>query len=125
VERTRDNAQVWAAALTDERAAVEWEVIERMPCSITLLPVPKGSIAFHDFDEFERLVEAARLLDARTHLVVLLGGEAGLRCGEMMALEWSDVDLVNRQVCIRRSDWRRPRVGGSGTCRSPDDWRRR
>lgn len=28
-------------------------------------------------------------------LLVLLGGEAGLRCGEMMALEWSDVDLAH------------------------------
>ena len=87
------------------KKAVEWEVIERMPCSIKLLPVPKGSTAFHDFDEYERLVEAARILDPRTHLIMLLGGEAGLRCGEMMALEWSDVDLVNRQVCVRRSDW--------------------
>ena len=87
------------------KKAVEWEVIERMPCSIKLLPVPKGSTAFHDFDEYERLVEAARILDLRTHLIMLLGGEAGLRCGEMMALEWSDVDLVNRQVCVRRSDW--------------------
>jgi integrase len=87
------------------KKAVEWEVIERMPCSIKLLPVPKGSTAFHDFDEYERLVEAARVLDPRTHLIVLLGGEAGLRCGEMMALEWSDVDLVNRQLCVRRSDW--------------------
>ena len=26
---------------------------------------------------------------------MLLGGEAGLRCGEMMALEWSDVDLAH------------------------------
>ncbi len=87
------------------KKAVEWEVIERMPCSIKLLPVPKGSTAFHDFDEYERLVEAARILDPRTHLIVLLGGDAGLRCGEMMALEWSDIDLVNRQVCVRRSDW--------------------
>ena len=87
------------------KKAVEWEVIERMPCSIKLLPVPKGSTAFHDFDAYERLVEAGRILDPRTHLIVLLGGEAGLRCGEMMALEWSDVDLVNRQVCIRRSEW--------------------
>lgn len=23
----------------------------------------------------------------------------------MLALEWADVDLVNRQVCVRRSDW--------------------
>jgi integrase len=47
----------------------------------------------------------ARILDPRTHLVVLLGGEAGLRVGEMIALEWSDIDLANRQVCVARSDW--------------------
>jgi len=28
------------------------------------------------------------------------------RCGEMMALEWSDVDLNKRQLCIARSDWK-------------------
>lgn len=33
------------------KKAVEWEVIERMPCTIKLLPVPKGSTAFHDFVE--------------------------------------------------------------------------
>ena len=87
------------------KKAVEWEVIERMPCSIKLLPVPKGSAAFYNFDEFERLVDAARVLDRRTLLVMLLGGDAGLRCGEMVALEWADVDLVNRQVCVRQSDW--------------------
>lgn len=69
------------------KKAVEWEIIERMPCSVKLLPVPKGSSAFYDFDEYERLVEAARVLDPRTLLIVLLGGEAGLRCGETIALE--------------------------------------
>jgi integrase len=39
-------------------------------------------------------------------LIVLLGGDAGLRCGEMMALEWSDVDLEKRQLRIERSDWK-------------------
>lgn len=87
------------------KKAVEWEVIERMPCTVKLLPVSKGSTKFHDFDAFEKLVDAARSLDPRTHLIVLLGGEAGLRCGEMMALEWSDVDLANRQLTIRRSEW--------------------
>jgi integrase len=76
-----------------------------MPCTVKLLPVPNGSTAFYDFDEFERIVEAARVLDPRTHLIILLGGEAGLRCGEMIALEWTDVDLVNRQLTVSRSDW--------------------
>jgi integrase len=87
------------------KKAVEWEIIERMPCTVKLLPVTKGSTRFYDFDEYERLVEAARRLDPRTHLIALLGGEAGLRCGEMIALEWTDVDLTNRQLCIRQSDW--------------------
>ena len=47
------------------RTAVEWDVIEQMPCTIRLLPVPKTSAAFHDFDVFERLVEAARDSAAR------------------------------------------------------------
>jgi integrase len=47
----------------------------------------------------------ARAIDQRTYLIVLLGGEAGLRCGEMIALEWGDVDLAKRQLCVRRSDW--------------------
>jgi len=87
------------------KKAVEWEIITHLPCVVKLLPVSKGSTRFYDFDEYERLVEAARSLDARTHLIVLLGGEAGLRCGEMIALEWADVDLGNRQLCIRQSDW--------------------
>jgi integrase len=29
-----------------------------------------------------------------------MGGEAGLRCGEMMAVEWSDVDLAKRQLRV-------------------------
>ena len=39
-------------------------------------------------------------------LIVLLGGDAGLRCGEIMALEWSDVNLEKRQLCVQRSDWK-------------------
>jgi integrase len=71
-----------------------------------VLKVPKVSAAFYDFDEYERLVNAAKAFDLNAHLIVLLGGDAGLRCGEMMALEWSDVDLHKRQLCIQRSDWK-------------------
>ncbi len=88
------------------KKALEWNVIERMPCTIHLLKTPKPSACFHDFDEFSRLVEAAERLDSLGYLIVLLGGEAGLRCGEMMALERGDVDLQKRQLCIQRSEWK-------------------
>lgn len=87
------------------KKAVEWGVIERMPCTIRLLRAPTTAATFHDFDQYERLVDVARVLDQETRLIVLLGGEAGLRCGEMIALEWSDVDLAKRQLCVQRSDW--------------------
>ena len=52
------------------------------------------------------MVGAAQATDSRAHVIVLLGGEAGLRCGEMMALEWSDVDLQKRQLRVRQSEWK-------------------
>ena len=45
--------------------------------------------------------------DGNALLIVLLGGEAGLRCGEMIALRWDDIDLVKRQLRVERSDVRR------------------
>ena len=100
------------------KKAVEWDVIDRMPCTIRLLPIPKPAATFHDFDQYERLVEKAKAIDPVTALIVLLGGEAGLRCGEMIALEWRDVDLAKRQLCIERSDW-------NGEVRSPQGGRLR
>jgi integrase len=85
------------------RTAVEWGVIVRVPCSIRLLKAPKNEASFHDFDEFERLVEVARS-EALALLVVLLGGEAGLRCGEIMSLEWTDADAIKRQPHVRAFD---------------------
>ncbi len=87
------------------KKAVEWNVLDRMPCTIRLLPIPKPSAGFYDFDDYERLVEAAGA-EPNALLIVLLGGEAGLRCGEMMALEWRDVDLTKRQICVQRSEWK-------------------
>jgi len=88
------------------KKAVEWNVIDRMPCAIRLLPISKPSAGFYDFDDYERLVAGANAADSNAYLIVLLGGEAGLRCGEIIALEWRDVDLGKRQLCVQRSDWR-------------------
>lgn len=87
------------------KKAVEWEVTDRMPCAIKLLPVPKTSMSFYDFEEYERLVATARSISSSSLLIVLLGGEAGLRSGEMIALGWRNVDLGKRQLCVQRSAW--------------------
>jgi integrase len=88
------------------KVAVEWDVIGSMPCTIKLLRVPPAEADFHDFDEYERLVESSKAIGVNAHLVVLLGGDAGFRCGEMIALEWVDVDFSKRMLHVKRSDWR-------------------
>ncbi len=78
---------------------------DRLP-AIRWLKAPKSSSPrFYGFDEYRRLVTAARAIDRRTELLVLLGGDAGLRRGEAIALEWPDVDLERRTLHVQRSEW--------------------
>src|SRR6267378_4933483 len=88
------------------RIAVDWKVIDRMPCRIQLLRVPRTEADFFDFEEYVRLVEAGESISPEALIVVLLGADAGLRCGEMMALEWRDVDFSRSQLSIQRSEWK-------------------
>jgi integrase len=85
---------------------VEWGEIEWVPCVIRHLPNPKTSPKFHDFAEYDRLRASARELGCCAELAVMAGAEAGLRLGEIAALQWEDVDLEKRQLCVQRSQWK-------------------
>ncbi|HVP69210.1 MAG TPA: site-specific integrase [Anaeromyxobacteraceae bacterium] len=87
------------------KVAAKWGVIQRMPCTVELLKTAQGLVEFYEPSDYERLVEAARQLDPRIELLVLLGGDAGLRCGEIIAVEQSDVDLKRTLLHVRRSEW--------------------
>ena len=87
------------------KKAMEWGELERLPCAIKLLPNPKKTMGFHDFDQYERLLTVARRLGTDAYLMVLAGGDAGLRLGEIIALEWRDIDLAARRLTVERSDW--------------------
>ncbi len=87
------------------KTALEWAVISVMPVRIRLLKSKGGEVNFYEPDEYERLVEAASKLDKLIQATVLLGGEAGLRSGEMLGLQWGDLDFVRGVLHVRRAIW--------------------
>lgn len=88
------------------KAALRWNVVRVIPHRFMLMKRQKPRPKFYDFDQYERLVEAAAKLDPRIHLLVLLGGDAGLRRGEIISLEWTDADLFRGQLTVERSEWK-------------------
>jgi integrase len=88
------------------KKSIEWGVIDVMPCTIKLLRVTHDERAFYDFDDYERLVTAAPKVDPRIHIAILLGGDAGLRMGEVIALEWGRVNFGRGVLVIAKSEWR-------------------
>ncbi len=67
--------------------------------------LPPQKFTFLDFDEYHRLVESGRR-DEDWLAMVVTAGDAGLRMGELLALEWGDLDLVRGVLTVRRSNWR-------------------
>lgn len=47
----------------------------------------------------------ARKADERTYILTLLGGDTGLRIGEIIALRWTDLDVKRRLLTVARSEW--------------------
>jgi integrase len=88
------------------RVAVDWGVIHAMPARKKLLRAPPGEMAFYEPVDFERLVAGAEAVGHEVQVLVLLGGEAGLRCGEILGLEWPDVDFARGQLTVQRAVWR-------------------
>ena len=86
------------------RVAVEWRRISAMPFASKLLKVDRGrDAAFYEHDIYERLVEASAKVDPRHHAMILLGGDGGLRRGEITGLDLADVDFKGARMAIRRS----------------------
>jgi len=42
------------------KKAVEWDVIERVPCTIRLVRAPKPLVGFYDFNDYERLLDVTK-----------------------------------------------------------------
>src|SRR5688572_21652773 len=83
------------------RYAHEIELIEIVP-RVKLLKVQPQPFDLLTFEELSRLLNAVND-DQERRMLFLLGSDAGLRQGEVMALAWGDIDFVAGTITVRRS----------------------
>jgi integrase len=101
----------WGFRTGGGSAAVAWRKLPELPCRIQLVKVDtRRKPEAYDDAQYERLVAAARQVGAEEELLILLGGDAGLRCGEMIPLEWADVAFTTGTITVQRAEYRE-RVG--------------
>ena len=82
--------------------AADVEVIAKAP-KVGLLKVERPEIVWWEFDQYARILEAARKEGHECYAAVCLAGEAGLRVGEVKALKWRrDVDLIAGTITVTR-----------------------
>jgi integrase len=82
--------------------AEQAKVISSAP-SVGMLKVERPEIVAWSLEEYARLLAAAKALDPMWYAACCLAGEAGLRVGEIRALDWRrDVDLVAGTLTVNR-----------------------
>jgi integrase len=84
--------------------AHELDVIEKVP-RIKTLKVAPTKFDFFTYEELDRLVEAAQV-EPEWQAAILIAGDTGLRLGEILALQWDDIDFKTGTLTVMRTDWR-------------------
>lgn len=106
--KTVNNALIALKAML--RFAIKIGKLKQLP-PVEMLKVPKTIAQYYDVPTYNKLVASALELSDRHAAVVLLGGDAGLRAGEMIALDTADLALP--LLTIKRNVWR----GHEGTAK--------
>ncbi|HEX4461155.1 MAG TPA: tyrosine-type recombinase/integrase [Polyangia bacterium] len=75
------------------RYAVDAGEIATAP-KVGLRKLERTEIEYWEFEEYARILSAARREGEEWYVAVCLAGEAGLRVGEIKALRWEHLDLV-------------------------------
>ncbi len=82
--------------------AQEQEVIAHVP-RVKLFKVQKPAYDFLDFEEAERLLGA---VEVEWKALLMTAIKTGLRQGELIGLQWADLDLVRGKLNVRRTIWK-------------------
>jgi integrase len=92
--------------------AVRWQIVPRNVCKDVEAPHPRrAEMQALSPEEARRLLEAAQADNSVLGDAVIVGMHSGLRLGELLGLNWADVDFDQRRVTIRRTLQYLPRQG--------------
>lgn len=82
--------------------AEQWDIIGHKNFkSVKDIKTTKGRILFYTPEEIKKILDIA---PENWRLVVLLGCRAGLRRGEIINLDWSDIDLNKKIITVQPKD---------------------
>lgn len=107
------------------KKAVEWKILSTIPFKVKLLKVAKSTSSYTS-EEYECLIGAALKIRNEpgyrdsipqgTHLaMLLLGGDAGFRAGEISGLTWPQIDFPNNRILINQASYERVIGSPKGT----------
>jgi integrase len=82
--------------------AVKWNILARNPCDGTTAPRPQRAEMKVLTPEQVRAFLAATV-DHPAHALYTLAVTSGMRAGELLGLQWGDVDLDDGHLTIRRA----------------------
>jgi len=83
--------------------AAQWGEIIEPPVRIRLLKTQNREMSFYEPADYTKLVNAAGEIGWQDELIVRLGGDAGLRRGEMLGARDSNVDFVRHVLVIQNN----------------------
>ena len=81
------------------KTAQDWDIIIKRP-KINLLKVPPQKFDFLTIEECQTLLEHC---DGMLYEMVLLAINTGMRFGELIALEWGDINLTDKIITVKNS----------------------
>lgn len=108
-QTVRNRAAVISSALSQ---AIKWDLISTSPSSRSTRPrVEKKPLKLPTIEQVRNLIEVTDTAHPILSAAIFLAALTGARRGELLGLQWTDIDETNRILSIERS----AKFGASGT----------
>ncbi|OQA78688.1 MAG: putative prophage phiRv2 integrase [bacterium ADurb.Bin243] len=103
------NHRILSAVL---QKAVEWQVLPSNPATRVPTPrVPRKEMRYLNKAQIYKLVRALETEPLKYKAAIILTVGCGLRLGEIMGLEWKDIDFEKPSLVVRRTSQYIPCIG--------------